>query len=599
MQRIKRKKKLVGISQDYIDHGDPTFECSSCGALLWYAESMRGATNTCFDLYSMCCGRGKVTLMNEVLEPPLLLKELITNKQPKSASFIDNIRRYNSMFAFTSMGGKQDTSVNVGRGPYCYRLHGENYHLAGPLLPVDGKPANNGESFSSRNNKLDYQLTTDIHDLLDEIKLLVQDFRMAGECIRCLDDEKISLRLIGTRQRDGRQYNIPTASEVAALIIGDFESTEHKRDIILHCQDGDFKRISELQPSYLALHYPLFFPYGVGRGLMEWDDLKKVDDVLYPTYRGTCYARGLLQDDKEYIDGILEASLWGMGDYLCYLFVMLIKTDSMCLKDIQNMPYPDQEYTMDGYNRLIYDETSYNKDQLREQHVKLFGSLTTRQKCIYSTIMDAVNNNKGGMFFVYGYGGTEKTYLYKTMSAALHSKGDIVLNVASSGIAALLLEGGRIAHSGFAIPINVVEDSMCHIAADSMCHIAAPVINMHCYEAFDRALRDICRIDSSVAFEKVFKGMVVLFGGIQEFSDWILEIGNGKVGGANDEESIVVFPDNMLIPETDDDVGAIIDDTYPNLLQHLRNPSFFKEKAIIAPTHEMVDIINEQMLSLL
>nr|GFA80884.1 hypothetical protein [Tanacetum cinerariifolium] len=138
------------------------------------------------------------------------------------------VRWYNCMFAFTSMGGKQDTSVNVGRGPYCYQLHGENYHLAGPLWPADGKPkkfaqlyifdteneiqnkiaaVSNGESSSSRNNELDYQLTTEIRDLLDEIN----------------------------PQRDGRQYNLPTTSEVAALIVGDFDSMEHKRDIILHC----------------------------------------------------------------------------------------------------------------------------------------------------------------------------------------------------------------------------------------------------------------------------------------------------------------------------------------------------------------------------
>nr|GEU60444.1 retrovirus-related Pol polyprotein from transposon TNT 1-94 [Tanacetum cinerariifolium] len=42
---------------------------------------------------------------------------------------------------------------------------------------------------------------------------------------------------------------------------------------------------------------------------------------------------------------------------------------------------------------------------------------------------------------------------------------------------------------------------------------------------------------------------------IQDFADWILEIGNEKVSGADDGESTVVFPDNMLIPETDDDVG--------------------------------------------
>nr|GEX38929.1 cell division cycle protein 48 homolog [Tanacetum cinerariifolium] len=45
--------------------------------------------------------------------------------------------------------------------------------------------------------------------------------------------------------------------------------------------------------------------------------------------------------------------------------------------------------------------------------------------------------------------------------------------------------------------------------------------------------------------------------------------------------------DDMLIQETDDDVGTIIDDTYPDLLRNLLNPSFFLEKAIFAPTHEM------------
>ncbi|GKB58762.1 hypothetical protein Tco_0914948, partial [Tanacetum coccineum] len=61
----------------------------------------------------------------------------------------------------------------------------------------------------------------------------------------------------------------------------------------------------------------------------KWDDLKEFNDVIDPTYRDACYARGLLEDGKEYINGLLEASLWGTGDYLRSFFVMLLMTDSM------------------------------------------------------------------------------------------------------------------------------------------------------------------------------------------------------------------------------------------------------------------------------
>jgi ATP-dependent DNA helicase PIF1 len=64
-------------------------------------------------------------------------------------------------------------------------------------------------------------------------------------------------------------------------------------------------------------------------------------------------------------------------------------------------------------------------------------------------------------YFLYGYGGTGKTYIWRALSAALRSTGEIVLAVASSGIASLLIPGGRTAHSRFAIPLNVNERSTC------------------------------------------------------------------------------------------------------------------------------------------
>ncbi|PWA63861.1 hypothetical protein CTI12_AA347070 [Artemisia annua] len=137
---VTQLQSFVGISNDYIDHGDAIVECESCNALLWNQESMIGNTHSTTEKYSLCCGRGKVKLGDQVDQPPKLLMELINGEHPKSSMFIDNIRRYNSMFAFTSIGAKQDMSVTDGRGPYCYRIQGQNYHRMGTLLPENGKP---------------------------------------------------------------------------------------------------------------------------------------------------------------------------------------------------------------------------------------------------------------------------------------------------------------------------------------------------------------------------------------------------------------------------------------------------------------------------
>ncbi|GJX94396.1 ATP-dependent DNA helicase PIF1-like protein [Tanacetum coccineum] len=372
-----------------------------------------------------------------VVEPPPMLKELITNKHPKSDNFIENIRRYNSMFTFASMGGKQDTSVNVGQ-----------------------------EGSLSENNKLEYKLTIDICDLLDEINLLVKDFRMADERIRSSDDQKISLKLIGTRQRDRRQNNLPTTSEVAALVVGDFDSTEHKRDIILYEDNYRTDRFHEGIIDYDEKTKE----HGPDRvsATIDGEEVDEIKDYLNCRYLSACEAawriyrfgihyrtpfvkrlpfhlkdeQQVIFDATESIDYAIDKSFCGkklgvmaadvlsvkrikqdleLSDIqrknICLTYIeCMLQSNNSSLKDIQNMSYPDQEHMMDGYNRLIYDETSYNPDKLREQHAILYGSLTPKQKGIYSTVINAVDNNKGGMFFVYGYGGTEKTYLYKTMT---------------------------------------------------------------------------------------------------------------------------------------------------------------------------------------
>jgi hypothetical protein len=81
--------------------------------------------------------------------------------------------------------------------------------------------------------------------------------------------DTISLRLKSipatnenSRGHDIRTYARPSASEVAMVVRGGGDIGEGDRDIILHSNDGQFKRVSELFTGYLPLRYPILFPYG-------------------------------------------------------------------------------------------------------------------------------------------------------------------------------------------------------------------------------------------------------------------------------------------------------------------------------------------------
>jgi len=71
----------------------------------------------------------------------------------------------------------------------------------------------------------------------------------------------LKLSLIISRTKDARRYNVPMADEVTALMVGDGFKVVNMRDVVIVQQVGSFQRISELHVGYMALHYPLLFPY--------------------------------------------------------------------------------------------------------------------------------------------------------------------------------------------------------------------------------------------------------------------------------------------------------------------------------------------------
>ena len=109
---------------------------------------------------------------------------------------------------------------------------------------------------------LDPQIIEGLRKTLDEENELVKSYRMVRDRYKADELDNVRLRLLCNRESDGRTYNLPTASEVAALIVGDIQESLDKRDIVIETQTGELKNISVLHPSFLSLQYPLLFPYG-------------------------------------------------------------------------------------------------------------------------------------------------------------------------------------------------------------------------------------------------------------------------------------------------------------------------------------------------
>lgn len=134
--------------------------------------------------------------------------------------FYKKIRQYNSLFAFTSMGGNIDKNINKGEGPYVFRINGQIHHRIGSLLP---KPDNIPKFtelyiFDTKNeieNRIRALTTEDPEDndinpfivqglkeMLDHHNPLVKTFRRARDLLEEHKGIDISIRIIGANKGD-------------------------------------------------------------------------------------------------------------------------------------------------------------------------------------------------------------------------------------------------------------------------------------------------------------------------------------------------------------------------------------------------------------
>ena len=216
---------------------------------------------------------------------------------------------------------------------------------------------------------------------------------------------------------------------------------------------------------------------------------------------------------------ILDPTEEQVFDYGLYLIDVLLCNGNRSLQDWPAMPLPQHNWQAVVGNRLIAEQLSYDNDEQTGLANQRFPTFNNGQCAASDATVNAVELKSGQTFSLHGPGGTGKTYVYNALCHFLHGQGKIVICVALSGIASLLLMGGRTSHSTFKIPIEIHEGSICSIgkhsdlaglirAADLVIWDEAPMQHCHIHEAVDRSFRDIRHCE-----DKPFDGLTVVFRG--------------------------------------------------------------------------------------
>jgi len=484
-------------------------------------------------------------------------------------------------------------------------------------------------------------------------------------------------------------------------------------------QRGKIGRLHYVHPSAGERYY-LRMLLLTAKGATSFEHLKFHNGIQHPTFKEACRSRGLLGDDQEWYEAFNEAVAWGTSTQLRSLFVTMLiycevgdertffdKIWRYLADDIQyrykhnivdiNYEMPEDElrdHLLDELailfadcgsnirqfnlprrtnsdcpfytNRLIDEETTYFSTAAIDPS-NLLSSLNNDQLQAFNCIVDRVLNNHAGFFFVCGYGGTGKTYLWSSIMAFLRGQRKIVLAVASSGVASLLLPGGRTAHSRFKIPCDLDDSTLCEIKRGTMLAELiestsliiwdeALMTHRRAFEALDRTLRDIQSAKYPNAEILPFGGKVVVLGGdprqilpvieggsraeivnsaivnsalwsavtvlkltqnmrlsssglnstqqqeLAEFSKWILDVGDGKVESVakegESEPSWIQIPQELLLMTTGDKLECIVNEIYTDITEKYLNETYLKERAILCPTNEVTEIVNDYIVSL-
>ena len=277
-------------------------------------------------------------------------------------------------------------------------------------------------------------------------------------------------------------------------------------------------RMYEVHPTQREKHW-LSRLLKVVKGATSFDDLKVIEGTQYYSFESAADALGLIPDDKEYFECVKEAARSQSPYMLRKLFVDILLKCTISSKSAQNiwnefkddfsddilyqrrkelknrslqfddtiwrhalflinsqiqlekadvsvthwgLPEPQKLQTL-KYNIDVINEENYDMEELARIVPERVASLNVDQKKVFDKSMELLQKGDGGGIVLLADGGTGKTFLSNTILAAARLKKKICCPVASTGLAAMLLEGGaRTAHARFGIPFRCNSESELH-----------------------------------------------------------------------------------------------------------------------------------------
>ncbi len=433
------------------------------------------------------------------------------------------------------------------------------------------------------------------------------------------------------------------------------------------------------------------------KGPTRFADLRTFDGEICSSYREACLKHGLLEDDRHWQSTMDEAACVQMPSQLRQLFAILLQscqisnpldiwmrhrdflaedflhtarqnannmeltfTDgiynqalldlesrviAMGGTDLKNLPKP--QHTAEEYLAQEYlQECNYDVLALTAYVEQNKHKMTDDQRQIFQRVMQSVNNDKGEMFFLDAPGGTGKTYVTNLLLANVRKENAIAIAVASSGIAATLLDGGRTAHSAFKLPLdlNMQDEPMCNIKrgtakarvlkdAKLIIWDEATMSHRKGFESLDRTLQDIREdqrhfggitlllcgdfrqtlpvvpqgtradevkacIKSSYLWSKVQKlslhtnMRLYIHGDVETetFANQLLSVGNDAI--PQDAGGNIAIPVGHKVAN----LQGLIESVYPKLQENYRTATWFMERSILAPKNATVNEINKLLL---